>query len=525
MNIKITYILFICLFAAGTIACTDGRVDGNVNQQVDVGAGAGGDGAGDGDSDGEGVVTMPQTPVITAPASVIAWKSGYEASTPPQSGCSYHWDIEGGTLVSGQGTASITFSAWDTASLTLTCTVTNHAGSVSGTKTIPILVPADVVVPDWVPAIGEIADISLNTISDVRGTDTKYHVGQQIDAWAGAAYAENYGDVGSLIFHTGGHATGTDSNSIYSYDIAAQMWKQERSRATEYTNSENYIGDVVTGWMWAASGGIGLQVGEPFAAHTYAWLTWLPPDVFGDDGSPFGYLYTPGRASMSYPGQIGTNQPHKYAIGSSAPWTFAGEPVQQRPSHSFAFWDKQRRRVILGYGDATESKLRWVDPVTSEYGSLSIPLAGSSYKPYYYIGFHASRDDLYITTRLMREGDPNYQGLEFHVIDPVTSARYIPPTIGTPPSGTTSEAGIEWVEKYRTLVIYAAGDTVWTLTAPDDPRTQAWTWTSQTINGVARKMVNPPYTKFRYCPQYDLFIWPLTYDTPVQGFRIAWPSL
>ena len=482
-------------------------------------------------------VAMPETPIITAPESVIAGTSGYEAGTPPQSDCSYRWEIMGGTITSGAAGASIAFNAGTTESLTLTCTVTNLAGSMSGTKNIPILQSNDdpgpiypydpntpdvySELPDWVPGVGQIVDISLNTMNDVRGTDNHWQLEQQFIAWAGSAYAENYGEVGSLIFHTGGHTSG-DSNSIYSYDIAARTWEQERPNATQYLVydpiSDTYdVGDTVTGWMWAADNSTELQVGEPFAEHTYATLTWLPPDVL--PGSQYGYLYTPGRTTMSQSGLKGTHQPHKYAIGSFAPWTFAGTPLPNYPYYSFAFWDKQHKRVVMG-GNAsgTEDKLYWVDPATNENGFWSVPLDGSPYAPYYHIGFHAVKDDLYITARLSVDNV-----LALHVIDPATSTRYVPPTVGTPPSGTMFEAGIEWVEKYGTLVFYAAGDTVWTLTAPGDLRTGAWKWASQKITGTARMpTTNPPYTKFKYCPQYDLFLWPMTYDNPVQGFRIAW---
>ncbi|MCL2344960.1 MAG: hypothetical protein FWC58_03790 [Desulfobulbus sp.] len=370
--------------------------------------------------------------------------------------------------------------------------------------------------PDWVPAIGEIVDVSLNTLWDVRSTEANAAMQQQVDAWAGASFAKTHGEAGSLIFHTGGH-TYFDSNAVYIYDIASRKWSQERPPAKQFLDAENYIGDVVTGWMWASAGGIGLQVGEPFAAHTYAWLTWIPPGVL--PGGANGFLYTPGRGSMSQPGQKGTQQPHKYAIGSKEPWTFGGSPLSIRPAHSFAFFDELRRRVVYGYGDAISRNLYWVDPSTSAAGTITWPVEDAGMQPYYHVGFHALADDLYLSVRLTASG------LEFNVIDPVAGRRYRPPTLGTAPTGPypLGDCGVEWVEKWRSMVCFAGTDTVWTLTAPADPRTGAWQWSSQPLAGTARQFVTPPFTKFRYIPRLDMFIWPMTHNTPVQGFRIFPP--
>lgn len=371
--------------------------------------------------------------------------------------------------------------------------------------------------PEWSPPVGVLSDISLNTIYDARVTEAQAAMQQQIDAWAGAIFVPTYGYLGSMIFHTGGHIY-FDSNAIYRYDIATRLWSNERPPATQFLDADSYIADVVTGWMWAADGGVGLQVGEPFAAHTYAWLTWIPPS--NAPGTKHGYLYTPGRGSMSRPGQKGTNQPHKYEIGTKDLWTFAGSQIGTKPAHSFAFFDKSRNRVVYGYGDAPSRVMYWVDPINDLAGQIVFPDTDPSWTPYYFVGFHDVEDDLYIGARVQ----PSV--IELSVIDPTTGRHYKPATSGDVPTGTfpLGDSGIEWVEKWHSLVCYAGTDTVWTLKAPKDPRTGVWQWSSQPISGTSRHLVAQPLTKFKYVPRLDLFMWPMTHNTPVQGFRINPPG-
>ena len=78
-------------------------------------------------------VPTPTAP-ISAPTSVIGGQSGYAASVTAQSGCTYTWTVTNGTLMVGQGTDSIAFTAGTSGTVTLSCKVTNTAGgSTTGT--------------------------------------------------------------------------------------------------------------------------------------------------------------------------------------------------------------------------------------------------------------------------------------------------------------------------------------------------------------------------------------------------------
>jgi hypothetical protein len=73
----------------------------------------------------------PAIPAITVPRQVSHNQAGLTASVPFVAGSTWTWTVEGGTLTAGQGTASITFTASDSPSLTLRVAETNAAGCTS----------------------------------------------------------------------------------------------------------------------------------------------------------------------------------------------------------------------------------------------------------------------------------------------------------------------------------------------------------------------------------------------------------
>jgi PKD repeat protein len=79
--------------------------------------------------------------VVTAPDTVLSGASGYAASTSQVPGAAYAWSITNGTITSGAGNPSITFSSQAAGPLQLGVTVTSGAGCVSaqGTKTVTVL--------------------------------------------------------------------------------------------------------------------------------------------------------------------------------------------------------------------------------------------------------------------------------------------------------------------------------------------------------------------------------------------------
>jgi hypothetical protein len=74
-----------------------------------------------------------QSPEVTLHPFITANEPGQTASTQDQGqGATYTWTLTGGTLVSGQGTPTITFTAGEPGALRADVAVSNTGGSVSG---------------------------------------------------------------------------------------------------------------------------------------------------------------------------------------------------------------------------------------------------------------------------------------------------------------------------------------------------------------------------------------------------------
>lgn len=376
-------------------------------------------------------------------------------------------------------------------------------------------------IPAWAPAVGVIADVSLNTMSDVRGSDPDPSM--QYNYWAGCAYARDYGEKGTLIFNAGGH-TATLTNYVYGYDVAARRHFMERQSPRHYLATDGYVADTVTGWLWADTSGTKMQEGETFAYHSYSFMTWLPPKSIPGGRAPNGWLFTPGRASMCAKGQRGTRQAHKLALGLglNTPYEMHGSLLPHNANHFFALYDSTRNRVVwFGYlGDFYPKRnLYYMDIGDASQGKYTWPSFDDAIFPYYCIGKHAEVDDVYLITRLEKST------WKFWVFDPRTSRLFTPTTSGDQPM-PANDCAVEWVEAWRALVYFNPNSSiVWILSAPEDPRIGTWTWSERRLTGKIRQPTQaiPAYTRLTYIRDYDLFLWPASHLAPMQGFRLTRP--
>jgi hypothetical protein len=83
---------------------------------------------------------LPAPVTITTSANAVAGAGGLTASVTNDPSVTYAWSISGGTITSGAGTSSITYSAGGAGTLTLTLKLTNTCGST--TVTAPVTVAA-----------------------------------------------------------------------------------------------------------------------------------------------------------------------------------------------------------------------------------------------------------------------------------------------------------------------------------------------------------------------------------------------
>lgn len=89
------------------------------------------------------IVPPPGRPTITAPTLVTAGQAGYTASVEAQAGSSYAWTVDGAILQTGATSPTVTFTPGTAGQVSLSCVVTNAAGTASpaGSATVGIVAP------------------------------------------------------------------------------------------------------------------------------------------------------------------------------------------------------------------------------------------------------------------------------------------------------------------------------------------------------------------------------------------------
>jgi hypothetical protein len=95
------------------------------------------------------VGAIPVAPAITAPASVAANTSGFDASVPPAAGHTFQWSLSEGSIDGGQGTDSISFTSGAPGTLlTINVVDTSALGCASATGSAVVPVEFADVAPD-----------------------------------------------------------------------------------------------------------------------------------------------------------------------------------------------------------------------------------------------------------------------------------------------------------------------------------------------------------------------------------------
>lgn len=369
--------------------------------------------------------------------------------------------------------------------------------------------------PDWVPPVGAIADVSLNTINDVRGSDP--NVDYAMAAWSGMAYSPEYGEMGSFLWQGGGHTDGAQ-NAIYRYDIAARLYTKIKASAPVFYNSNFDCADTNTGWMWAdATTSVdALNVGESFTAHFYDHFLAVPSNAMAGN-APNGWLFLPGHGGMAKSIK-GTKKQHRFALGMTQKWEITGDEVLRSSGEGPAIYDPLRKRVYT-FANGPSNSVHYVDMTTGAVGYVSVnkELAG-----YYCTGAHLVADDLIGLIRWRASDTPK---LYFRLWDLRNNTVFSPTTIGVEPVAKWT-GGWNWAEAWRTMIFYPGrGNVVSTLKAPaGDPRIDPWTWGNQTLTGTATSLsTNPHYSRFRYVEAIDCCLWMPKASAPIQAFRLARP--
>ena len=103
------------------------------------------------------VVTPPVTPNISSPTLVTAGQAGYAASVAAQAGMTFDWTLTNGTVTSGAGTNSITFTAGSAVTtVDLVCVASNQAGAHAASRSVSSTVVAAPLATSLVAALNPV---------------------------------------------------------------------------------------------------------------------------------------------------------------------------------------------------------------------------------------------------------------------------------------------------------------------------------------------------------------------------------
>lgn len=369
----------------------------------------------------------------------------------------------------------------------------------------------------WVPTVGNLASVSLNTLNSQAPTlgGSQTNPAGVMDAWCGMTYAATLGANGSLVLHGGGHDD-YPYNEVYRYDVATRLW----SRIVEpvypiFLGPDSYYTDATYAEYYTSTAGSAVHTGKAAADHTYGHTLWLPQGSLGSDAA--GYYFSAGNSSQPPGGQRGSAWPH-YVPLSAPSWTRGGAAFATGPSYGPALYDSARNRVVLLRSSDFNQSLSLFNCATQTAGTLSVGSPGT--RTYYGTAAYDSAADLYMSANV---GNVT-SGATLQLINPTTGAmKYA--TLSADPLAGAPAGGWEWVQSWGAWVHYrGSGNVVHTLKKPADAWDGTWTFASQTLSGTAlASNANPHYSRFRYVPSLDVFLWASTTANAVQAFRLAQP--
>lgn len=378
----------------------------------------------------------------------------------------------------------------------------------------------------WMPTAGQRTSVSLNTISavyPVNAPDTRTRGSTAIlESWNSTTYVPTLGSLGSIIAWGGGHGDYL-GNEVYRYDIATRLWSRilepfdipvSYAIGTQSTdpNDGNGVGtgvsDLTRGEYWSDDTKSSTVVGQKNATHTYACSAWVEPAAAGNTNGWFVMV-----GNFNY-------QAHKIDLDNpSAGWSRFGPLLNSTgkvevPSYGAAVYDGIRHRVMCyPFNNGMQPYAYALDVPT---GSLATPAADyvdSSEA----VMFHDITDDVFV---MMRAANPS---TVFRVIDPVAGTKYSPATSGTPP--TDAHGSVGWIESTRQMYWWdGVGSTVYFLTAPANPKTGTWVWSSRTFAGDAPvgniSSTIALYRRLHYIPALNALIHVGRTTGPVQCWKL-----
>jgi hypothetical protein len=409
-------------------------------------------------------------------------------------------------------------------------------------------------VPSFVPAVGTIANISLNRMADVNPCPSNAcsysGVSKQSSVFndTGVVYAPKMGSLGSIIVTGGGHNDYYGSE-VYRYDFATQLW----TRITEPHNvmqatsgaSLGLHADRILGEQWADTTWTTTLQNQPSAGHLYGYQVIIP--VGAKDS-----LVTLARPALTPAGNPHGRIAHILDLAAQVaggPATSLWQRVTSNlnlstvPAYGGAVYDALRNRIWGTQSTGSSGAMYFLDLVTGAWTMTSITMGA-----FYGTLMRSETQDRMI---YMRNYSP-VSGTDFNtgnmivIINPnLTGAGAVSRisniasrVTGTPPPYDATNSplggGAEWCEDLPGgpgIVYYAGGggNDVYICQPTGDFNTGVWNWTSQTLTPVT-PADNPAVQlspancthlhRFVYIPVLRCFVWVAGNGAQVNAWRL-----
>jgi hypothetical protein len=393
------------------------------------------------------------------------------------------------------------------------------ADSYSGASGATIYGGRSAGLPAWVPAPGHFANISLNTLQDVKpsGWPTG-DAGGPFANYAGGAFDPDFSNLGGYVVHGSGHLTqGTPVwGGVWVFDLDSLSWVGRNVPATpllEEPASSSYYNSYYES-LDAAT------LGHTYVPHTYDGLA-IQPAALG--GGAKGSLLR-----VSYAGSSNVNSAiHRFDLSSlSNPPTRVLDNWDMPSSYPATAADTTRNGLWMlggnGHGPLkffefdTGNVMAYPGVEFNENGNASLIYLPPPYDCIFSIAF---------------SNDPG--GVSYwcsRIVNDVPQA-FVKLTVSGVPVGDQRSGG-QWSTLLNCIVSYeAAGSaSVHKLTppAPANLTVDAWVWTNETLTGDGGAVPcrsttndNGAWGRFIEVPKAKCFVWCDSVSGPVQAWRLA----
>jgi hypothetical protein len=408
------------------------------------------------------------------------------------------------------------------------------AQASSNPFTVRIKAAVNSALPAWIPPEGHFANISLNTMYDVRpaGWPTSDAAGP-FALWSGGIYAHDFSDLGAYVVHGSGHlAPGAALwAGVWCFDLDTLQWVGRNIPPVPLLQGDTNNSPTAE-WNEYAESILPENLGHVRVPHTYDGLVYQPAAYGGGANGSMIRCFFAGSKNKNAVHRFdlsSTSAPGKRVIsavpfGSTGTSLSGAYPTSALDTARGGFW------LLTANGNGPLKFVKFSDWSVSSY-------SGVGYNDY---GDHSL---IYLPPPydcLVGMGRNGSGGLLFkawlsRIVNnvpqpfvPITMTGAIP--TNDIPSGL--KCGGQWSSLLNCIVSYQANGSynVHKLTppAPANLATGSWNWTTETLTGVASatpskcpNTSNGAWSRFIEVPAARCFIWCDSVQQPVQAWRLT----